>query len=531
MKLLRPPQRSLWHFNTLILFLIDLALLFGCVLAAFQLSPSNPYHWSIIPSNSPLYLQAIFLPIFMAFGLLLSDAQRLQARFKRTETLVRVFIGSGIGSLLFTLLHALINFRVVGRYIILISWSLGVILTFGARLVLWKLTKMRSRAVLFWGDEEIMRSCTSALNSANLPIDIIGRYAEGALHLAHVKRPDSPPESSLERSPERSPREPHDDSGALKLTEVKLTEVKLTEVKLTETKLIESLLNPSIQQLKRQLTPPTFEYARAFKLDQLYDVYVTSRVESLVLSRPDTLTLEEKRALTALISCGVRVQTVNHFFESELERVHVESVQESWLWDHELMTPYYRGVKRFIDLTLSLIGLLCLAPIAPLIALLIWSQDRGPILYTQERVGLYGVPFKIYKFRTMRINAERTGAQWAQENDQRITYLGRILRKTRLDETPQFFNILRGEMSFVGPRPEREELMSEIELELPSFRFRNLAKPGLSGWAQINYGYGSNVEEARIKLSYDLYYLKHASVALDLLIVLRTFSAMMRGAR
>ena len=139
--------------------------------------------------------------------------------------------------------------------------------------------------------------------------------------------------------------------------------------------------------------------------------------------------------------------------------------------------------------------------------------------------------FQIYKFRTMKINAEIQGAQWAQKNDQRITMLGKILRKTRLDEVPQFFNILRGEMSFVGPRPEREELVRQIEAELPNFRFRHLAKPGLSGWAQVNYGYGSDINDARIKLSYDLYYLKHASIALDLLVVLRTFGAMMRGAR
>ena len=113
------------------------------------------------------------------------------------------------------------------------------------------------------------------------------------------------------------------------------------------------------------------------------------------------------------------MQTINHFFETELERVHVESVQESWLWDHELTTPYYLGIKRFIDISLSLIGIICLAPVAPMIALLIWLQDRGPILYTQERLGLYGVPFRIYKFRTMRVDAEREGAQWAQRDQQR----------------------------------------------------------------------------------------------------------------
>ena len=461
-------------------------------MAAFRLSPSNPHQWSLSASESPLYLQAIFLPIFMALGLQLSNVQRLQASFRRTETVVRISFGSAVGSLLFTLLHALIHFQLVGRYIIAISWSLGVIGIFLSRMLLWRLARMGTRAIIFWGQEASATACAETLESANLPINIVGRYTAGEFYLA------------------QHPARAHEQSAPLEPTDA--------QEPIQGARLSGELSFSGAQEL-----PP----------DVLYEVCISHHAESLVISNPDSLSLNEKRQLTSIISRGVRVQTLNHFFEHELERVHVESIGESWLWDHEptSSSPYYLSLKRVIDITLSLIGLICISPFVPIIASLVWIQDRGPIFYSQERLGLYGVPFQIYKFRTMRINAESSGAQWAEKNDLRVTMLGRLLRKTRIDEVPQFFNILRGEMSFVGPRPEREELVRKIEAELPNFRFRHLAKPGLSGWAQVNYGYGADINDARIKLSYDLYYLKHASIALDLLIVLRTFGAMMRGAR
>ena len=194
MKLLHRPQRSFWHFNSVFFFIIDLLIFFGCVMAAFRLSPSNPHQWSINASESPLYLQAIFLPIFMALGLQLSNVQKLQASFRRTETVVRISFGSAVGSLLFTLLHALIHFQLVGRYIIAISWSLGVICIFLARLLLWRLARMGARAIIFWGQETSARECAETLESANLPIYIVGRYTAGELHLTqHASRPLSAP--------------------------------------------------------------------------------------------------------------------------------------------------------------------------------------------------------------------------------------------------------------------------------------------------------------------------------------------------
>jgi lipopolysaccharide/colanic/teichoic acid biosynthesis glycosyltransferase len=144
---------------------------------------------------------------------------------------------------------------------------------------------------------------------------------------------------------------------------------------------------------------------------------------------------------------------------------------------------------------------------------------------------LHNQPFRILKFRTMRMDAEAGGAQWAKPGDDRVTWIGRLLRKTRLDEIPQFWNILKGEMSFVGPRPERPELIEAIEEKVPFYRYRHLIKPGLTGWAQINYGYGASIDDARQKLSYDLYYMKYGTVTRELHIMLRTIVAMVKGAR
>lgn len=486
-----PPQRSFWHFSRLIFFLIDVAVFFTCVIMAFRLSPSNPYEWSMTDSSSPLYLQAIFLPLCLALGLQLSNIQKLQAKFKRTETMVRIIWGSGLGALAFIIFHALIHFQLVGRYIILITWSLGILSAFVTRMLLWRMAQMKPRAILFWGSEASARSCTEALFQANLPIYLVARYEANDLYPSQ---------------------------GLSALFDEKLPSKLSINFQTLETPLPEAILFAEAHQVPISNLPK-----HCYRL----------QVESIIIADQHQLSDIDKRELTQLASRGIRVNTLNYFYEQEFERVHVPSMNESWLWNHEgaSTSPYYKGLKRLIDIVLSLMALLILSPIFPIIAFLIWKQDKGPVFYSQKRIGLYGQSFKIYKFRTMRVNAEAEGAQWAQKNDSRATNLGKWLRKSRLDETPQFFNILMGNMSFVGPRPEREELAQKIEQELPHFRFRNLTKPGLSGWAQVNYGYGATIDDARIKLSYDLFYLKHASLALDLLIVLRTFGAMMRGAR
>ena len=179
-------------------------------------------------------------------------------------------------------------------------------------------------------------------------------------------------------------------------------------------------------------------------------------------------------------------------------------------------------LKRLGDAIVSCCLLVLTAPILLIAALLIRLQDGGPVLYSQLRTGLDGKPYRIWKLRTMRVDAERHGAQWVGKGDSRITPLGRMLRLTRLDELPQLWDVLQGEMSLIGPRHERPELEQDLERQIPHYRLRNLMRHGLSGWAQVNYPYGASVEDAANKLSYDLYYLRNFSFWLDLLILFKT---------
>ena len=182
-----------------------------------------------------------------------------------------------------------------------------------------------------------------------------------------------------------------------------------------------------------------------------------------------------------------------------------------------------RASKRFIDLVLAFSLLIFLAPLLALTSIAIVLESRGPIFDRQTRVGLDGRPFRIFKFRSMRTDAERNGPQWASSNDARVTRVGKIIRKLRIDEIPQAINIIANEMSFVGPRPERPEFVEILEKEIPNYQERHYVKPGLTGWAQVNFEYGDSIEDAWEKLEYDLYYVKHYSNFLDIRIVLMTF--------
>jgi exopolysaccharide biosynthesis polyprenyl glycosylphosphotransferase len=177
------------------------------------------------------------------------------------------------------------------------------------------------------------------------------------------------------------------------------------------------------------------------------------------------------------------------------------------------------------------VGLLLVAPILPLVAIAIRLTSPGPVLYSQRRVGKDGKPFTIYKFRSMRINAEAaSGAVWSQPGDPRVTPMGRFLRRTRIDELPQLWNVLKGDMSFVGPRPERPEFVEDLSRQIPFYGQRHAVRPGLTGWAQVRHRYGSSVDDSQEKLQYDLFYIKHMSTTFDLFIVLETIkTVLVRG--
>jgi exopolysaccharide biosynthesis polyprenyl glycosylphosphotransferase len=189
-------------------------------------------------------------------------------------------------------------------------------------------------------------------------------------------------------------------------------------------------------------------------------------------------------------------------------------------------------VRRGASFIIALIGLLLTLPIIPIVALLVKLTSPGPVFFSQERVGRKGKTFKVHKFRTMRRDAEAAGAVWAQKNDPRITSVGRFLRKTLLDEIPKLWCVLKGDMAFVGPRPERPEFVQWLSEAIPYYNLRHIIRPGLTGWAQVRYSYGASLEESKEKLKYDLYYTKHMSLSLDLLIMFETIKTVLlrRGA-
>jgi exopolysaccharide biosynthesis polyprenyl glycosylphosphotransferase len=271
------------------------------------------------------------------------------------------------------------------------------------------------------------------------------------------------------------------------------------------------------------------------------DVYPLDSFDE-VAPRANTLVLCSQSDLPdirSVVQCrvrGIKVLDFVSFYELITGKLPVRFLQESWF----LFAPGFAGsswgglLKRTVDLIASALLTFVASPFALLTAIAIKLDSPGPVLYSQDRVGLDGKVFKLYKFRSMCDGAENgTGAVWAAQNDPRVTRVGRIIRKLRIDELPQLFNIVRGDMSLVGPRPERVELVTQLSGSVPFYDYRHLVRPGLTGWAQVCNGYGATPEESYEKLCYDLYYIKNWSLILDLQIILQTVKVVLlgRGAR
>lgn len=268
---------------------------------------------------------------------------------------------------------------------------------------------------------------------------------------------------------------------------------------------------------------------------------LTRFVENLGVSEV-VLALEERRNslplkdLLRIKTTGVHVNDFSSFLERETGRIDLDTVNPSWLIFSDGFSSG-RAVssvaKRIFDITASLLLLLFTAPVIVLFAILVKLDSKGPAFYRQNRVGLYGQNFDVIKLRSMRTDAEAAGVQWASKDDPRVTRIGGFIRKVRIDELPQTWSVLKGEMSFVGPRPERPEFVSDLEEQLPFYAERHMVKPGITGWAQVNYPYGASIEDSRHKLEYDLYYAKNYTPFLDLLIILQTLRVVLwhEGAR
>jgi len=219
--------------------------------------------------------------------------------------------------------------------------------------------------------------------------------------------------------------------------------------------------------------------------------------------------------------------------ERELQRIPPELVHPEWLIQAEGfgLRPGSMSwrLKRFADIAGALALITATSPLVLLGCIAVWAEDKGPVLYSQIRSGLYGRPIRIWKIRSMKVDAETRGPQWSSKGDARVTRVGRVIRATRIDELPQLLNVVSGELSLIGPRPERPEIEVELEKVIPNYRIRHWIRPGLSGWAQVCYRYGASTEDSRAKLSYDLYYLRNASVFLDILITIKTIRMVLKG--
>jgi sugar transferase (PEP-CTERM system associated) len=260
-------------------------------------------------------------------------------------------------------------------------------------------------------------------------------------------------------------------------------------------------------------------------------------VDRVVVSLADARgKLPMDRLLDIRLDSGVTFDHLASVYEEYTGKIAVENLRPSWLIFSEgfRKTRLLVTAKRVLDVIFSAAGLVIGAPIMLLVAVAVRATSSGPVFYHQRRVGRHGLEFTAHKFRTMRENAEsESGPVWSQLNDTRVTPIGGFLRRTRLDEMPQLWNVLIGDMSFVGPRPERPEFVRELTERIPFYGQRHVLKPGLTGWAQVRYTYGASVEDAIEKLQYDLYYIKNLSIALDFVIVLETIKTVLtrRGAR
>jgi exopolysaccharide biosynthesis polyprenyl glycosylphosphotransferase len=309
----------------------------------------------------------------------------------------------------------------------------------------------------------------------------------------------------------------------------------------------------TLARLYRTMSPPPFQFVgfidddrekigkiyEGFPVfnnsDHMLDVIEEHRVSDVVIGIMGVMRgITFQRILDAQED-GIEIIPMPTLYEEMTGRVPIHHLESDWIVrsfvDQARVSGFYELLKRFMDIIGGLVGTAIFCIVFPFVALATFIDSGRPIFYTQSRLGKSGSLFNIRKFRTMYQNAEQDGkALLAAKNDPRVTRVGNFLRKTRLDELPQFWNVVRGEMSLVGPRAERPELVAEFQRQIPFYRARLLVKPGLTGWAQINYGYVASVTETAVKLEYDLYYIKHRTLMMDIQIVLRTIGTVVRGA-
>ena len=270
---------------------------------------------------------------------------------------------------------------------------------------------------------------------------------------------------------------------------------------------------------------PVFNPGIIGTLDDIPAIVRARHVDRVVVNLADARGKLPMEKLLEMRLDGVLFEHLTSVYEEYTGKIAVENLRPSWLIFSAgfKKTRSLLAAKRAVDIVVSALGLLCAAPLILVLAIVIKLTSKGPVLYSQERVGQHGRVFRVWKLRTMRQDAEAaTGAVWATKNDPRVTPVGRLLRRTRVDELPQLWNVFSGDLSLIGPRPERPAFVADLTQQIPFYGQRHVVKPGLSGWAQVRYTYGASVEDAMQKLQYDLFYIKNMSLALDLFIMFET---------
>ncbi|RAJ25209.1 exopolysaccharide biosynthesis polyprenyl glycosylphosphotransferase [Gelidibacter algens] len=280
-------------------------------------------------------------------------------------------------------------------------------------------------------------------------------------------------------------------------------------------------------------TPVKFEGIREFQADELMQVISEEKISEVVVAsyNTETITTQIYSDLMLLLERGFTIREYSQVYEEITYRVPIQFVGKDFYkyfpFSRSNQNKLYLFFNRFFDILFSIVGLSVAVLISPVILIGNLLANRGPLFYTQERVGKHGKVFKIIKLRSMIVNAETEGAKWALANDVRITKFGNFLRRSRLDEIPQFINIIKGEMSLIGPRPERPFFVEELSRSIPFYETRHVVKPGLTGWAQVKTRYGASVDDSLTKLQYDLFYIKRRSFFLDLNIMVKTLSTVL----
>lgn len=259
------------------------------------------------------------------------------------------------------------------------------------------------------------------------------------------------------------------------------------------------------------------------ELDHLSQIILSNKINLIVVPAHIKKNSKAARLIYKNLVLGIEVMDLAEIYEKVFQKLPLAELEEVWFLENLAKShKVYEFIKRPVEIFLACIISLALLPLGILIGLIVLITSRGPAIFRQNRSGQNEKEFMIYKFRTMKADAEKNGPQWSTPGDSRTTFIGKILRATHLDELPQLLNIIKGDLSFVGPRPERPEFVTHLKKDVPYFELRLLVRPGITGWAQINYKYGASVEDAYEKLQYDMYYLKNRSLTLDFLILLRT---------